>query len=340
MNKKKLSWQWILAAIMVLGFGVIVSLLSQSRFSREPTSLDLDLTLGVETSLLTAAIWVAEDQSFFRDEGLNVTIMPFDSGRLSFLAMLNGEVDVSTVAPTPIMFSSFDRDDFSIFATMVYSDDDVKVIARADLGIKTAKDLLGKRVGTPAGTTGQFFLNAFLIFNGIPASGISEISLNPSQLPGALESGKVDAIVIWEPHAHMAKKRLENKAAQLRSSEVYRETFNLMVMKAYAKDNAQLLERLLRSIDKATSYIQNNKLKAQEIISRRLQLDKEETAALWDDFNFDISLDKSLLVTLEDEARWAINNNLTEQRKVPDYLDFIYSVPLKKVKPQAVTLIQ
>jgi len=79
---------------------------------------------------------------------------------------------------------------------------------------------------------------------------------------------------------------------------------------------------------------------AQEIISRRLQLDKEETAALWDDFNFDISLDKSLLVTLEDEARWAINNNLTEQRKVPDYLDFIYSVPLKKVKPQAVTLIQ
>ena len=142
-----------------------------------------EVTLGVETSLLPAAVWVAEDKGFFQKEGLALNIKEFDSGRLSFLAMLrDGDVDISTVAPTPIMFNSFERQDFSIFATFVYSDDDVKVITRKDKGIEKAADLKGKKVGTPAGTTGQFFLAAFLTLNNVPSSEVEMIDIQPSDL--------------------------------------------------------------------------------------------------------------------------------------------------------------
>ena len=75
-----------------------------------------------------------------------------------------------TMARRPlIMFSSLTRQDFYILATFVYADTDIKVIARGDRGIETATDLRGKKVGTAVGTTGQFFLDAFLTANKLPA---------------------------------------------------------------------------------------------------------------------------------------------------------------------------
>ena len=334
----KAHW-WVLTALLAVGlaFGVAFYLTSDNTGFQD--RVPVNLTLGTEISLLTSAVWVAEEKKFFVEEGLNVTIRGFDSGRLSFQSMLSGDVDLSTVAPTPIMFSSFDRNDFAVLATFVYSDDDVKVIGRLDRGIQTAKDLIGKRVGTPAGTTGQFVLNTFLVHNEIPASNITEVSLSPSKLPDSLESGDVDAIVIWEPHANKARKRLQENAVWLPSSNLYRETFNLMVMKAFASRHPQAMEEVLRALYKATTFIQTNKEASQEIVSRRLGLDRLEMAELWDDFVFEISLDHSLLVTLEDEARWAIESRLTQRGEIPDYLDFIYPDALRRAKPQAVTLI-
>jgi len=187
----------------IIGVGLIavagVILGCRPAAETKPTGPLEKVTVGAEASLLTAAIWLAESKGYFENEGLDVTIKEFDSGRLSFLAMLNGEgVDISTVAPTPIMFNSFERDDFAIFATFVYSYEDVKVIARKDKGIVTAADLVGKKVGTPAGTTGQFFLNAFLTDNGIRAKDVEVIDISPPDLPAALTNNQVDAIVIWE----------------------------------------------------------------------------------------------------------------------------------------------
>ena len=119
-------------AVSIITF-VSIALLGFSISIDKPTKPIEKVSLGVEASLLPAAVWVADNKGYFQDEGLDLTIKEFNSGRLSFLAMLKGEgVDISTVAPTPIMFSSFNRQDFSILATFVYSYDDVKVIARRD----------------------------------------------------------------------------------------------------------------------------------------------------------------------------------------------------------------
>ncbi len=320
-----------------------VALMLMSLYGCEKHTGPMDkVVLGAEASMLPAAVWVAEGKGYFREEGLDVTIKEFDSGRLSFLAMLeDGSVDISTVAPTPIMFSSFARQDFSILATFVYSDEDVKVIARRDKGITTAKDLRGKKVGTPAGTTGQFFLQAFLTFNKLRATEVEMIDVGPSDLPAALQSGRVDAIVIWEPHAHRAQQLLGDRALRLPSSPVYRETFNFMVMRDFARDNPRALRKFLRAADEATTFVRDHPEESQALVAERLNLDREVTAALWGDFVFGISLDQSLILTLEDEARWAIASGLAgEKAKVPNYLDYIHVDALEDVKPEAVTVIR
>jgi ABC-type nitrate/sulfonate/bicarbonate transport system substrate-binding protein len=307
----------------------------------EPTrTVQLErITVGAEASMLTAAIWVAESRGYFDKEGLDVRIKTFDSGRLSLLAMLKGEgIDICTVAPTPIMFNSFERDDFAIIATFVYSYDDIKVIARKDKGIATARDLKGKKVGTPARTTGQFFLNAFLTDRGVPAKEVQAIDINPSDLPVALEKNDVDAIVIWEPHGYYAQELLGDKATRLPDLDIYKETFNFVVMKDYAATHPELLAKFLRATDAATTFIVENKEEARELVAENLDLDRKVTAAIWDDFVFEMSLDQTLIRTLEEEALWAIRSQLVDRPKIPNYLHYIHLRSLKAVKPQAVTI--
>ena len=61
---------------------------------------------------------------------------------------------------------------------------------------------------------------------------------------------------------------------------------------------------------------------------------------VWSQNQFSLSLDQSLITAMEDEARWMIKNNLTTEKQVPDFLDYIYEDGLKAVKPEAVNIIR
>ncbi len=171
-------------------------------------------------------------------------------------------------------------------------------------------------------------------------SDVKLIDINPSALPGALKNKRVDVIVVWEPHAYIARNSLGGEAIRLPSSDIYRETSNFMVMNDFAQANPEALKKFLRAINKATEFIGKHKEESQVIVAERLKLDKEAMTTLWKDFIFEISLDESLLVTLEDEARWAIQNKLTDKTEVPNYLDYIYFDALDEVKTKAIGIIR
>ncbi len=322
----------ILSFVLILAVAVIFWPVFDKQES-EPVYTVTPVIIGAETSLLTTPIWVAEEKGYFLEEGVEAIIKPFDSGKASFEAMLKGEVDLSTVAPTPIMFNSFRRDDFSIIASFVYSHDDVKVIARKDSGIKTANDLRGKRIGIRFGTTGQFFLAAYLDYNGIGAEQIEAVDIAPYKLPKALEVGQVDAIIVWEPHARNAQILLGQQAVRLPSSQIYKEYFNLMAGRMFTQNNSELLERILRAIHKASIYAKNNPLEAQAIITEKLGLPPNLATSLWDEFYFGLSMDQSLLLVLKSEARWAMESGLVESSKIPDYHNYFYHDAIKVVAP-------
>jgi ABC-type nitrate/sulfonate/bicarbonate transport system substrate-binding protein len=52
------------------------------------------------------------------------------------------------------------------------------------------------------------------------------------------------------------------------------------------------------------------------------------------------SLDQSLILAMEDEARWMIKNNLTGEKKTPNLLDYIYFDGLNTIKPKSVNIIR
>jgi NitT/TauT family transport system substrate-binding protein len=61
---------------------------------------------------------------------------------------------------------------------------------------------------------------------------------------------------------------------------------------------------------------------------------------IWNDFQFNISLNQSLLINLEDQARWAIKAGLTDCRVLPNFFEAINIEGLNAVKPDAVRVIR
>ena len=43
---------------------------------------------------------------------------------------------------------------------------------------------------------------------------------------------------------------------------------------------------------------------------------------------------------MEDQARWMINNNLTTEKNIPDFLDHIYVEGLKEANPEVLNIIR
>ena len=323
-------------------FVIIIGILISGCVQQEEKPREIKkATLGVETSLLSSAVWVAENKGYFEKEGLDLEIKEFDSGKASLVAMLSGDegIDISAAAPTPIMFNSFGREDFYVFGTFAYAYEDIKVIANKDSGIADVNDLIGKKIGTLMGSTGEFFTETFLIYNSISPDDVEMVNIAPSDLPEALNSGEIDAQIIWEPHGTTAKDLLGDRYIRLPSADVYKTTFNFLTMKNFANENPEVLRRFLKAVDKATDFIKNNKEEAQEITANRLNLQKEDVALHWDEFTFELSLEQSFLINIEAEARWAIKNKLTDATEVPNYLDYIYFAALEAVKPEAVGII-
>ena len=297
------------------------------------------IKVGISKSFLSIPVYIAQKQGFFSDEGLDVTVKEYSSGKAAIKALFAGEVGISTVADMPIVFNSFKRNDFCIFATFTYSYPFVKIIARKDMGIKTGANLKGRKVGANKGTSSHFFLEVFLMHNRLSASDVEMINIKTIDLPLALKNNDVDAIAVWQPYSQKAKQLMGDNSIELPSSEIYRTTFNFTTMKNFSKEHPKRLEKFLRALDKAAAFTRKNREKAQEIIAGCFNLDKNTVRVAWDDFVFGIFLDQSLLVGWDEIARWAIKNKFVDKKKIPNYLNYICADALRTVKPESITII-
>ena len=335
-TKKFPVWRGALFTITVL---LVCGLVFVSCNSNE-TRIREKVTVGISKSFLSIPVYIAQKQGFFSDEGLDVTVKEYSSGKMATKALFAGEVDMSTVADMPVVFNSFKRNDFCIFATFTYSYPFVKIIARKDVGIKTGANLKSRRVGVNRGTSSHFFLEVFLIHNRLSSSDVEMINIKTVDLPTALKNNEVDAISVWQPYTQKAMQLLGDNAIELPSSKIYRTTFSFAVMKMFAKEHPEILQKFPRAIDKAATFIRKDREKAQEIIAGSFNLDKNVVNAAWDDFVFKISLDQALLVSWDNIGRWAIKNGLVNKKKIPNYLNYICLDALQAVKPNSITIIR
>ena len=296
------------------------------------------VTVAYTTQPQSTLIHVAANKGYFSNQGLDVQPLIHSFGKAALQSVLDGKADFATVAETPVMFSVLKGDKIFVIANIESSSVNNAVLARPDAGIVKAADLKGKRIGFTPGTTSDFFLDSFLTAQGLTRKEITPVPLTPNEMQEALQTRKVDAVSSWNYTLTQIKHQLGAQAVIFYDRQIYTETFNIAAMQDFVQRNPQAVSRFLRALIQAEDFVAKNPQEAQDIMATAIKVDKELVKEVWDAFNYQVSLDQNLLITLEDETRWAMKNKLTDKTAMPNYKDYIHVESLMAVRREAVKL--
>jgi NitT/TauT family transport system substrate-binding protein len=163
--------------------------------------------------------------------------------------------------------------------------------------------------------------------------------LQPEELAEALVKGDIDAVATWEPYLGMLRTQLGANGAAFYSEGIYELPFNIAATRNYVLSHPETIKKLLRALVRAERLCKDEPDAARQIIGGAINVSTENLKELWPTFGFNVTLHQSLLLTLEDETRWAIKNRLAAAADLPNYLNYLYLDGLRAVKPESVTVI-
>jgi len=276
------------------------------------------------------------EKGFFAQEGLEVGFLRFSTGLEALDAVLVGRADYATAAETPIAEAIDRGDNPQIVGTICTSDSYHHVVARKDRGIAGIEDLRARRVGVSTGTTADFFLYSLLVTSHVRPDEVQRIDLSPSQLVDALTRGDVDAVSAWVPFTRAAMDALGENARVLDPARVYTFTWNL-VGTHMAERPAEVLQRLFRAVIAADRFIVEHPDEALAITARAIGVGTAELRKDWGTFGFKVALDQGLVLSLENQRRWAARRT-GQAGPQQNVLRNIDAAGLNAVKPEAVRL--
>jgi ABC-type nitrate/sulfonate/bicarbonate transport system substrate-binding protein len=189
------------------------------------------------------------------------------------------------------------------------------------------------------GTVAEFLLGRFLTFNNLSLDDVRVLNLVPAAMSEALAHDQVDAVMVWDPVAYEIKKRLGEKIIRW-AGQPGQKFFNpLVTTDEFLKARPLVLERMFRALAHAETFVKSNREESIDIVAHQINLDKATFENDWSNSEYELSFDQSLIIAMEDEARWMISNKLTDQTRLPNFLPYLAVEPMAEVVPRAVQVV-
>ncbi len=330
--------KFIIAAVIILVVAIVLSSFVYLN-SQKPYVGSLEsIILGTTFLESVSPGFVAEDLHFFAENGLNVTLKYYDVGLNAVNAMQKGEVDMAWCAEYILVGKALDNQNIQTIGSVAKTDF-ASIVARKDRGIENISDLYGKKVGVVRGTVMEFYLGRFLELNGLSISDVSLVNITLAQSANVVINGDVDAVVSFPPYVETARQQLGDNAV-VWTVQGKQMLYGLITCRTdWVPQHSELVKNFLKSMSQTEDYMVQHPNEAKAIVQKKMNYTDDYMTTVWARNEFSLSLDQSLVVAMENEARWMIKNNLTSQTLVPDFIMFIYVEGLNSVKPESVDII-
>lgn len=334
--KRPARW---LGAGALLALALLALLLMAERWQERPQAPPQPLRIAINSAYAgSCPVLAAHASGAFARQGIAAALLGRASGKAALEAVLEGQAELATVADLPIMFAGLKRQPVQVIATIFRADYDHGIVGRRDRGVLDAASLKGKRIGVSFHTSAHFVLHAMLNREGLGPQDVTMVNYPQEQLSAALSSGAVDAVSSWEPQLGAILTALGGNGVAFYGQDNYESLYNLAGLQSYLASHPAIVARVLRALAEGARYCREQPRAARALLNNKPG-EAARLDAAWPGFRFGVTLDQGLLLALEDEARWALGNELGEKAAMPNYLDHIYLDGLQAVAPAAITLI-
>ncbi|MEH0021407.1 MAG: ABC transporter substrate-binding protein [Desulfobacter sp.] len=284
---------------------------------------------------------IAQEKGFFKEQGVNTKILFTTGTTRAFKAYLQGKADATTINSLNIARSNINPSDHVIIGTLCYSDNQLKLLARKSAGINRVADLKGKKIAVHKASFAHFYLEKFLLFNGLALNDVEEVFASKKEIPGVIERGMAHATMQHGVPIAKTKKILGEDHVIFQNPDVHTKTQHLMVSRKWLTQHREQAKEVLRALVKGEEFIKAHIGESIEILAKAKEFDVSDMAhSVRHEMNYDLSLKQSIFTELEGMEQWALDNSLVK-RKIPrNYLEMIDYSLLEEIDPKRVTIIR
>lgn len=234
----------------------------------------------VVKNLLSTPQFVALENGYWAEQGLNVQIKMTAGGRMVVQALQAGDAQFGHVAISGTLPIARAGGDKLVSIMPYYNAPDFmgkasaySIIGRRDRGIELGKPdtLTGRKIGFTAGTD-EFYLKQWLRREKVDIAKVTLVSVLVEDMPVTVGQGVVDAVVPWEPYGSQIIRELGPNAAVMSRGEagLISDNVGVVVQEAFIRDHADVAEKFATGIAAAAQFVREHPTETAEIVGRYL----------------------------------------------------------------------
>lgn len=233
------------------------------------------VTVGVIPVLSAAPIFLGVQEGFFEEEGLEVTTEIVQNAAAGIPALLNGELQFLESSSVPTINAVAQDTPIVVVGNETRLNDAQAVLIVREDGPQSLADLEGRTVAVNALKAFlQLAVQASIDADGGDSSATQFIELPFSDMIGALQAGRVDAITVAEPLSTVAQQQgmrvlaYPHEALPSDAAAGWQ-----LASRQYAGENAEVVESFQRALARSVEFAADNPEATLAVIPEYTQVD-------------------------------------------------------------------
>lgn len=249
-----------------------------ATFALLPAQLHAQLLIGGTPNPEQVTAMVAEQEGIFKKHGIDgkFTIIPINPTIPP--ALMSGSIQVGVPTPTTLLQAVDNGIDLVIIAGGSVNNPKgtgIGIVVRKDSGIKTAKDLQGKRFGAPGlNAVLHVMVRRWLMQEGIDPKSVNFVEAMFPVHADLLKAGQIDAVVTADPFLTRIKQSGEGEEILNLVTTLPDDVPPVMYVttRDWAQKNPDQIKAFRAAIEEAAGFIAANPDKARDAIGKALKL--------------------------------------------------------------------
>lgn len=225
---------------------------------------------------------IVKDQRLLENALPDATVkwVKFDSGADVNTAVIGGSVDIGLAGSSPVTkgLSAPLNIPYKVLWIHDLIGDNEALVARG--GITDIKQLVGKKVATPFGSTAHYSLLAAFQAAGVDPAKVNIIDLQPQDALAAWTRGDIDAAYTWTPTLDELKKNGTVLVTSRQLADQGKRTADLgVVTDKFVKAHPDIVTAWLKAQDQAVKLAKSDPQLAARSIGKQLNLPDDKALA-------------------------------------------------------------